>query len=68
VAIAGDHEPALRTVGRLIGDAGGHPATLGPLHRARQLEEVGGFVIALAFSGIDPSTAIPKVPTAVRTG
>jgi predicted dinucleotide-binding enzyme len=66
VAIAGDDEAALRTVGQLVRDVGGHPATLGPLHRARQLEEVAGFVIGLAFSGVDPNAAIPKVPTGVR--
>jgi len=61
VAIAGDHEPALRTTSQLVRDAGGRPAVLGPLRRARQLEEVAGFVIGLVFAGVDPSTAIPKV-------
>jgi hypothetical protein len=27
---------------------------VGPLDRARQLEEVAGFVIAMAFAGVDP--------------
>jgi predicted dinucleotide-binding enzyme len=33
------------------------------LDRARQLEEVAGFVIALAFAGVDPQSAIPAVPS-----
>lgn len=68
VAMAGDHEPALRTVAQLVRDAGGHPATLGSLRRARQLEEVAGFVIGLAFAGTDPNAAIPTVRGAVQPG
>ncbi len=62
VAICGDESAALRVVGDLIRDLGGVPAVLGPLARARQLEEVAGFVIGLAFAGIDPATAVPHVP------
>ncbi|WP_329178778.1 NADPH-dependent F420 reductase [Streptomyces sp. NBC_01477] len=62
VALAGDDAAALATVSRLAEDAGGHPAVLGPLGRARQLEEVAGFVIGLVFAGVDPATAIPHVP------
>jgi hypothetical protein len=36
---------------------------LGTLDRARQLEEVAGFVIGLAFAGTDPNSAIPRVPS-----
>ncbi|MEE4541183.1 NAD(P)-binding domain-containing protein [Streptomyces sp. V4-01] len=62
VALAGDDASALDTVARLVRDAGAHPATLGGLARARQLEEVAGFVIALAMSGTDPNAAVPHVP------
>jgi predicted dinucleotide-binding enzyme len=63
VAMCGDDPAALRTVGHLVCDAGGVPAVLGSLDRARQLEEVAGFVIGLAFAGTDPRFAIPSVPT-----
>jgi 8-hydroxy-5-deazaflavin:NADPH oxidoreductase len=62
VAMCGDDPAALRTVGQLVRDAGGVPAVLGPLDRTRQLEEVAGFVIGLAFAGVDPGSAIPSVP------
>lgn len=62
VAMAGDHESALHTAARLVRDVGARPAVLGPLRRARQLEEVAGFVIGLAFAGVDPNAAIPKIP------
>jgi predicted dinucleotide-binding enzyme len=62
VALAGDDAAALDTVSALVADAGGRPAVLGPLRRARQLEEVAGFVIGLVFSGTDPGTAVPHVP------
>ncbi|SHL27697.1 NADPH-dependent F420 reductase [Actinacidiphila paucisporea] len=62
VALAGDDDGALRTVSDLVRDAGGRPAVLGPLRRARQLEEVAGFVIGLVFAGVDPSSAIPRMP------
>jgi len=61
VAMCGDDEAALRTVGDLVRDVGGIPAVLGSLSRVRQLEEVAGFVIGLAFAGYDPNSAIPKV-------
>jgi 8-hydroxy-5-deazaflavin:NADPH oxidoreductase len=48
VAMCGDDPAALRTVGRLVRDAGGVPDVLGPLDRTRQLEEVAGFIIGLA--------------------
>jgi predicted dinucleotide-binding enzyme len=60
--MCGDDPAALRTVGQLVQDAGGVPAVLGSLDRARQLEEVAGFVIGLAFAGVDPRLAIPSVP------
>ncbi|MEX5634058.1 NADPH-dependent F420 reductase [Parafrankia sp. FMc2] len=62
VTICGDDATALRVVSDLIRDVGGVPAVLGPLDRARQLEEVAGFVIGLAFAGFDPASAIPHVP------
>lgn len=61
VAMCGDDPAALRTAGALVRDAGGVPAVLGPLDRARQLEEVAGFVIGLAFAGVDPRSAVPRV-------
>ena len=62
VALAGDDPGALATVADLVRAAGAHPAVVGSLARARQLEEVGGFVIALAFAGTDPNAAVPRVP------
>ncbi|MET9494449.1 NAD(P)-binding domain-containing protein [Streptomyces sp. NPDC006552] len=67
VPMCGDDAPALRVVGELVRDAGGTPAVLGGLDRARQLEEVAGFVIGLAFAGIDPNAAIPRVPAKAAT-
>lgn len=62
VVLAGDDEKALRVTADLVRDVGARPTVLGPLRRARQLEEVAGFVIGLAFSGTDPNAAIPRVP------
>lgn len=64
VPIAGDDEAALARTSELVRDAGGLPAVLGPLRRARQLEEVAGFVIGLAFAGVDPNSAIPSTGSA----
>jgi hypothetical protein len=61
VAICGDDPDALRVTSRLVRDVGAVPVVLGSLARARQLEEVAGFVIGLAFGGTDPSSAIPNV-------
>jgi predicted dinucleotide-binding enzyme len=63
VAMCGDDPRALGIVGSLVRDIGGVPAVLGGLDRARQLEEAAGFVIALAFAGVDPQSAIPAVPS-----
>ncbi|MFI5841432.1 NADPH-dependent F420 reductase [Catenuloplanes sp. NPDC051500] len=62
VAMCGDDRRALAVVGSLVRDIGGTPAVIGGLDRARQLEEVAGFVIALAFAGIDPRSAVPTAP------
>ncbi|MGI5126181.1 NADPH-dependent F420 reductase [Pseudonocardia sp. CA-107938] len=62
VTMAGDDPAALDVVGELVRDAGGDPVVLGPLRRARQLEEVGGFVIGMVFAGHDPHTALPALP------
>ncbi|WP_158889544.1 NADPH-dependent F420 reductase [Amycolatopsis anabasis] len=67
VVLAGDHDAALRTTADLVRDVGAQAAVLGSLSRARQLEEVAGFVIGLAFSGVDPTSAIPRVPTPATT-
>ncbi|MDR0345092.1 MAG: NAD(P)-binding domain-containing protein [Nocardiopsaceae bacterium] len=63
VAMCGDDPAALGVVSELVRDVGGAPVVLGPLDRARQLEEVAGFAIGLAFAGTDPSSAIPRVPS-----
>ncbi|HET6501265.1 MAG TPA: NAD(P)-binding domain-containing protein [Amycolatopsis sp.] len=62
VVLAGDHENALGIAAALVRDVGAQPVVLGGLSRARQLEEVAGFVIGLAFSGVDPNSALPRVP------
>lgn len=68
VALCGDDPGALQVVERLVRDAGATPAMMGPLTRARQLEEAAGFVIGLAFTGIDPQSAVPRLPAdATRT-
>lgn len=59
VAMCGDDAHALDVVGRLVRDVGGTPAVLGGLDRVRQLEEVAGFVIGLAFAGMVPRSAVP---------
>ncbi|MEV7452287.1 NADPH-dependent F420 reductase [Streptomyces nigra] len=64
VAMCGDDTAALGVVGTLVRDVGGLPATLGTLERVRQLEEVAGFVIGLAFAGVDPNSAVPVVSAA----
>lgn len=61
VPICADDPAALEIVSTLVSDVGGLPAVLGPLDRARQLEEVAGFVIALTFAGSDPNSAIPAL-------
>ena len=65
VAMCGDDPEALRTAGTLAHDLGAAPAVVGGLSRARQLEEVAGFTIALAFAGHDPGAAIPRASTPV---
>lgn len=61
VALCGDEPAAVDLVGRLVKDVGAIPALLGPLARARQAEEVAGYVIGLAFAGVDPRSAVPQV-------
>jgi predicted dinucleotide-binding enzyme len=67
VAMAGDEPAALDVVAGLVHDVGGDPVVVGPLRRARQLEEVAGFVISMVFSGHDPRAALPAVPAEFRT-
>ncbi|WP_154796073.1 NADPH-dependent F420 reductase [Occultella kanbiaonis] len=59
VTIAGDDPSALADVIRLVRDVGATPHVLGGLDRARQVEEFAGTVIALAFAGVDPRSAVP---------
>jgi len=59
VVIAGDNAEALAVVERLVRDVGATPHVLGGLDRARQVEELAGAVIALAFGGADPRSAVP---------
>lgn len=63
VAMCGDDPAALQVVGDLVRDVGGVPTVLGSLDRVRQLEEVAGFVIGLAFAGFDPASAVPRAPS-----
>jgi predicted dinucleotide-binding enzyme len=60
--MCGDDPHALSLAEALVRDLGGVPAVLGGLDRARQLEDVAGFVIRLVTRGFDPATAIPSVP------
>ncbi|SES47392.1 NADPH-dependent F420 reductase [Actinokineospora terrae] len=60
VPLCGDDQDALDTVAELVRDTGATPAVLGPLSRARQVEEVAGFVIGLAFAGVNPNSAVPS--------
>jgi hypothetical protein len=62
VVLAGDDEKALETAARLVRDVGATPHSVGGLRRARQLEELAGMVIALAFAGIDPRSSVPGLP------
>jgi predicted dinucleotide-binding enzyme len=68
VAMAGDEPGALDVVGALVRDVGGDPVVVGPLRRARQLEEVAGFTIGMVFAGRDPRTALPAVPAELLAG
>lgn len=61
VALCGADEEAIEVTGRLVRDLVGEPASLGSHDSARQLEEVAGFVIGLAFGGFDPQSALPQV-------
>jgi predicted dinucleotide-binding enzyme len=63
VVICGDDPHALAVTETLIRDAGAEPAVLGGLDRARQLEEVAGFTIGLAFTGTAPRAALPHLPS-----
>jgi predicted dinucleotide-binding enzyme len=60
VTIAGDDPTALDVVRGLVRDVGATPHTLGGLGRARQIEELAATVIALAFGGINPRSAVPE--------
>ncbi|WP_063130791.1 NADPH-dependent F420 reductase [Nocardia fusca] len=62
VALCGDDPDALRVVETLVRDAGAEPFVVGSLARARQLEEVAGLFITLAFAGVDPRTVAPGLP------
>lgn len=57
--LAGDHPQALATVQRLVHDVDATPHVLGGLDRARQLVEFAAMIIALAFGGVHPRSAVP---------
>lgn len=59
ITIAGDDPAALGVVQRLVQETGAMPHVLGGLDRARQIEELAGTVIALAFGGANPRSAVP---------
>ena len=59
VTLAGNDPSALEVVRALVRDVGATPHTFGGLDRARQIEELGATVIALAFGGVDPRSAVP---------
>lgn len=61
VAICGDDADALAATSVLIRDLGGDAVTLGGLSRARQLEEVAGFVMGVVAAGHNPQSAVPEV-------
>ncbi|PPK66358.1 NAD(P)-binding domain-containing protein [Actinokineospora auranticolor] len=60
VPVCGDDPAAVSTVLGLVGDVGATGVHLGGLDRARQVEQVAGFVIGLIFQGIDPTRALPR--------
>ncbi|MGW0180715.1 NADPH-dependent F420 reductase [Nocardia sp. NPDC003345] len=62
VVLCGDDPAALDTTATLVRDAGAVPVVLGPLDRARQLEEAAGLLIGLAFAGVDARTVVPALP------
>ncbi len=62
VVLCGDDPGALRVAATLVRDAGAEPVVVGSLARARQLEEVAGLFITLAFAGVDPRTVAPGLP------
>jgi predicted dinucleotide-binding enzyme len=62
VALCGDDPTALATTSTLVQALGATPAVLGDLTHARQLESVAGFVMRLAATGHNPSTAVPTLP------
>jgi predicted dinucleotide-binding enzyme len=59
LTLAGDHGQALATAQRLVHHVDATPHVLGGLDRARQLEEFAAMIIALAFSGVHPRSAVP---------
>jgi 8-hydroxy-5-deazaflavin:NADPH oxidoreductase len=64
VAICGDDQRSLDMTSALIRDLGASAAVIGGLDRARQLEDVAGFVISVVAAGHNPATAVPSVEPA----
>jgi predicted dinucleotide-binding enzyme len=64
VAICGDDQRSLNVTSDLIRDLGASTAVIGGLDRARQLEDVAGFVISIVAAGHNPVTAVPSVEPA----
>jgi predicted dinucleotide-binding enzyme len=62
VPLCGDDSHALDVVSRLVTDLGCKPVVTGDLHRASQLEAVAGYIIGLAFAGVDPHATFTMIP------
>ncbi len=60
VLLAGNAPKAVETVSNLVRDVGATPHFVGDLNRARQIEELAGTVISLAFAGLQPRSAVPS--------
>jgi 8-hydroxy-5-deazaflavin:NADPH oxidoreductase len=67
VAICGDDQRSLDTTSALIHDLGASTAVIGGIDRARQLEDVAGFVMSVLAAGHNPATAVPSMEPAAPT-
>jgi len=67
VAMCGDDPEALRITGELVRDVGAVPAVWARC-TAPSARRGRGLVIGLAFSGVDPGSAIPHVTPSLARG